>query len=251
MGTSSAQRSPTTPEWERVRDLYRAGVRDPDEIARRIVRALEPAVREDMSGPGVATCLDVLLHGVYTVSQTPPRGPLQHCPSGLAAAGLLRGLAERHIAVARRGSRFSDLALDALGSCVVNMLAPEGPGASLDALRTQRPAWPLLLGERGGLGGITRAFVAQDLDRCFRYFVGRDISEFIGTPPLPDVAAGQAVADEVAAHCRAATEGLCLTQAPSFWAQMVGDPREQAREGALRGVLSGALEAGLDVISSD
>lgn len=190
MGTSSSQRSPATPEWERVRELYALGARDPSEVARRIVAALSPDVVTQMAGPGVATCVDTLLQAAAVGSDTMAAG--LGLPTGHSTAATIRAVAERRIATAGRASRFSDIALDALGACAVEVLTPSEARSNLP------PAGPRLLG----------SFMAGDMERCFRYFVSRDISEFVGLPALPDVAAAEATVRRIADRCRAVMSAI-------------------------------------------
>lgn len=208
MGTSTAQRSPATAEWERVRELYREGVRDPSEIARRITLALGPPVRGEMTGPGVVTCLDELLAGAHGAAQTPPTGPAAAVESILGAAGALRREAERRIALGGLGSRFADLALDALGSAALEALGadpatPLRPSSSQDVI-----ARLAAFQTEGRLHELAREFTCHDVDRCFRHLVTRDISEFVGGPGLATVADARSVSDDVARHCAALAAGL-------------------------------------------
>ena len=112
MGTSSSHRSPSTPEWERVKQLYREPNPDPREVASRITSALDATTRQEMAGPGVACCLTHLLQasrqvadlGLATlVPDTSAAPPL------LAASEVIREQAERDIALHGFASRFSDL----------------------------------------------------------------------------------------------------------------------------------------------
>ena len=68
MGTSTSQRSPATPAWDRVRQLYRQPNPEPGEVVGRIVAALDPETRAQMHGRGVVPSLDALLWGSHRVS---------------------------------------------------------------------------------------------------------------------------------------------------------------------------------------
>lgn len=173
-----------------MRELYALGVRDPSEVARRIVAALAPDVVTQMAGPGVATCVDTLLHAATVGSDAIAAG--SGLPTGHSTAATIRAVAERRTATAGRASRFSDIALDALGACAAELLMPARARGSLP------PAGPRLLG----------SFMAGDMERCFRYFVSRDISEFVGLPALPDVAAAEAAVDRIAGRCRAVMSAI-------------------------------------------
>lgn len=155
-----------------------------------------------MQGPGVVTCLDTLLQGAQEVGGGPAQGLLTGAGSLLEVAARLRTEAERRLATSGRGSRFSDLALDALGSSVMG-LALQAPG-TMD-LQTLSALSPSVLGsyrESGRLSELASEFVGWDLDRCFRYLVTRDLSEYVGTSAIPTVLEARKVADAVGAHCR-------------------------------------------------
>ena len=201
MGTSTSQRSPGTPQWEAVRDLYRAGVRDPAEISRGIVHALDENVQAQMAGRGVVTCLDSLLDGARSAARSPLTGPLENVASALGAAGSLRVAAERRLAINGLGSRFSDLALDALGSSALDALTIGASASSLSELAVDPVIALSAFHNEGRLHELAQRFLSQDVDRCFRYFVTRDISEFVGADVLPTVGDARALTDDVAAHC--------------------------------------------------
>lgn len=231
MGTSTAQRSPATPAWDEVRELYRAGVKDPARISRHVVAALTPETRAQMQGPGVVACLDTALRGAVLSAQVPPEGLLADVSGGLPAAARLRQEAERRLAVEGLGSRFADLALDALGSCLV---AAMGMGGGLDRLGAYE--------REGRLHELAARFLGEDLDRVFRYFVTRDIADFVGTSAWPTVGEARRVAIEVGGYCRA----HALREQPSEDAlrEALGHDA-QGRLAALRVPFGGALEAGL------
>lgn len=199
MGTSSSQRSPSTPEWERVRELYRGSNPDPDAISRRIVEALSPDVRSDMSGPGVAACLDAMLQAVVGGGEALAEevGPL----AGRSVAALTRTVAERRIAQAGAASRLADIALDALGASAVEYLAAPTVPVALSQ------AWPGGVTDDGVIEA-TRCFLRNDMSRCFSYLVSRDLSELVGTPGLLDVGAARRLVHGVSDHCRRAIDRL-------------------------------------------
>ena len=209
MGTSTSERSPATPEWESVRELYRAGVRDVGEISRRIVNALGPEVRRDMSGDGVAACLSTLLKGAHDAAQEPPADLLRGADSPVRAAGTLRNRAERIVAANRWASRFSDIALDALGTSVLSCLLRPGGDSSRAGQTDEHPLFPLAQFYREDrLDDLAGAFVGNDLDRCFQYFVARDISEFVGSKAFPTVQDAHSLVEAVGAHCGRSTAAL-------------------------------------------
>ena len=231
MGTSTAQRSPATPAWEQVRDLYRAGVKDPAQIARQVVSALTPETRAQMQGPGVVACLDTALRGAVLSAVAPPTGLLQDIQGGLQAAARLRLDAERRLATEGMGSRFADVALDALGSCLVEVLGPDGRLERLGAYQRQ-----------GQLHQLAARFLGADIDRVFRYFVTRDIADFVGTSAWPSVAEARQVAAAVGAHCRTQALQEQLSE-DALQEALRQDP--QRRLAALKMPFGEALEASL------
>jgi hypothetical protein len=203
MGTSSSHRSPTTPEWERVKQLYREPHPDPRAVASRITAALDEATVQDMAGPGVACCLTSLLRAVGTVADggLPALLRAAERPPLVAAAEAIRERAERAIAHGGFASRFSDLGLNALATAVFEAGAGGSPelfgvgadrvAAALTSFRTARR-----------LHRLAVTFVGHDFDHVYRYFVTRDSSDFVGGPGLPTVADASELRDAVARHCR-------------------------------------------------
>jgi len=209
MGTSSSHRSPSTPAWERVKRLYGQPHPDPREVAARITAALDEASRRDMTGPGVACCLSSLLraspqvaaHGLAALTTGGERPPL------LAAAEAIRARAERAIAYAGFASRYSDLALNALATAVVEAVA----GGSSDLLHVDADRATAALGSYARdhrLHCLALTFVGHDFDHLYRYFVTRDAGDFVGGPGLPTVAEASQLRDAVSRHCRETVAGL-------------------------------------------
>jgi hypothetical protein len=145
-----------------------------------------------MQGPGVVACLDAALQGAVLSAQVPPEGLLKGVSSGLGAAARLRHAAERRLATEGLGSRFSDLALDALGSCLVEVVGVDAGLERLGAFQVE-----------GRLHELAGRFLGDDIDRVFRYFVTRDIADFVGTAAWPTVSKARDVAAAVGAYCRA------------------------------------------------
>lgn len=203
MGTSSSHRSPTTPEWERVKQLYREPHPDPRAVASRITAALDEATVQDMAGPGVACCLASLLRASHEVADRGLGALLSAAdrPPLVAAAEAIRERAERAIALGGFASRFSDLGLNALATTVFEAGAGGSPelfgvgadrvAAALASFRTDHH-----------LHRLAVTFVGHDLDHVYRYFVTRDSSDFVGGPGLPTVTAASQFRDAVASHCR-------------------------------------------------
>lgn len=250
MGTSSAQRSPATPEWDRVRRLYQPSDADPRQIASRIVTAMDSGTRQEMAGPGVAHCLSSLLRAARQTATGDPTGIWQSAaptpgPAALHLAQTLRVEAERQIVAGDHASRFADLGLNALGTCGLEVAA----GGAPSFLNLTAPEVTRNLGAYGQperLPDLAVSFLAHDFDHLFRYFVTRDLSDFIGHPALPDVSAGSQLRDAVTRHCQetarrvtAAAFAPLLEEALATEAEAGLPPLQQA----LTGLTTDALEA--------
>lgn len=200
MGTSTSQRSPETAAWNQVRSLYQSGMSDPRVISQAIAGALGAGTRAAMAGPGVALCLDALLRGSERAASQ--SGPL---PGGLSLVSRIRQDAERRIAVGGEASRWSDLALDALG-----IAGLEAAGYGVEATSLEPAGDPLtLLGafqREGRLHQLAGLFAGHDLDRCFRHLVSRDLSEYVGTAAWPGTDEALRLYDGVGAWCRRAAQ---------------------------------------------
>lgn len=209
MGTSSSHRSPNTPGWERVRQLYQQPNPDPREVASRITSALDQATRRDMSGPGVACCLSSLLQasrlaaegGLAALVTVGDRPPL------LAASEAVREQAERAIAREGHASRFSDLGLNALATAMFE--AGAGGSPELFSITADQAADALAsYHTERRLHRLALTFVGHDFDHLYRYFVTRDTSDFVGGPGLPTVAEASQLRDAVSRHCRETVAAL-------------------------------------------
>lgn len=204
-----------------MRELYRQPNPDPGQVVERIVGALDPATRVDMAGPGVATCLGGLIASSLNVHSRGLANLLADLgvgpePAALQLAAGLRRRAQNEVIAAAAASRFSELALDALG--VTAMEAAAGDQAA------QLLALPLARAERhygafaaeGRLHQLAGSFLGYDLDRVFRYYVSRDLSDFVGSDAFPHVGLAQQFLDRVGLHCRRAVAGLSLSAAEPF-----------------------------------
>ncbi len=255
MGTSSLHRSPSTPQWERVRDLYRTYHPDPSEVVSRIVSALDPPTRSGLSDMAATCCLDRLLHGSEAAAEQrlaaflAPGHSLAESPATLLAAGV-RDAADRLIAARGVSSRYGDLALQALGSSVLELARcvsdVEGP----------RPCLAELQAHLGGfhtqrkLHCLTGTFLAHDLEHTFRYFVARDIPQFVGTEALPTVADGLQLQDRIAATCREITEDVDLADTESDTHAAISHPDPGRRTVALQGILRESVDRGLAALAA-
>lgn len=213
MGTSSSQRSPATPEWERVRELYRDPNAEPRQVASRLVAALDESTRRDLAGPGVASCLSTFLRGARRVSVAGLGGlglSDTAAPAALHLAQALRQEAEQRILAGGYASRFADLGLNALGTGTLEAAAAGGPSfLNLAAGEVARNFGAY--GSGAGLEDLSRCFLGHDFDHLFRYFVSRDLSDFIGTAALPTVSHGSRLRDAVTLHCRQIAQRVALS----------------------------------------
>jgi hypothetical protein len=253
MGTSSSHRSPSTPEWERVRELYRKPDADPGTIASRIVSALDHDTRQGLAGPGVACCLETLLQA----SRVSLAGSLEalwqdtpqvHGPALLRLAQALRQQAEQRIVSGGHASRFTDIALNALGTAAFEA----GAGGLAEVLTVPEAQVLTNLGSYAGqqrLGELSLCYLSHDFDHLFRYFVTRDLSDFIGSEALPSVAHGSRLRDAVTRHCREQITGLEAARWESTLAAALQAP-ENLRGEQLGQALGEMTEAGLERIAA-
>jgi hypothetical protein len=252
MGTSSSHRSPATAEWEYVRELYRQPSPDPGQVVGRIVDALDPATRVDMAGPGVATCLGTLVTASHSVHRLGLASVLTDLgvgtePATLQLAAGLRRRAQDEVIAASAASRFSELAIDALG--VTAMEAAAGDQAA------QLLALPLQQAQRhfgsyaaeGRLHKLAGAFIGYDFDRVFRYFVSRDLSDFVGSDAFPHVGLAQQFLDRIGLHCRRVADGMNLSSAEPFLQESVAP--DAHRSPAMVDFTAGSLDLGLNLFS--
>ncbi len=255
MGTSTFHRSPETEAWKRVRELYSQPDPDPSEVTSRIVSALEPETKAGMSDAAVATCLGTVVEGVQRVEHAGLTAVLDDIAAGREPAAVqiaagLRDRAEGLVAGERVSSRFGDLALEAVGTTALAI-------ATLSTSGTRIMEVPLSVAEEGfaqfgRAGQLNRAaalFLGHDLDQTFRYFVARDVGDFIGGEGLPSVSHANRLEDAGAAHCRQAWNELSLGDYEDVLASAINlSPRERAE--ALSPVVATGVEQGLDVLGA-
>ena len=209
MGTSSSHRSPSTPEWERVKKLYREPNPEPGRVASRIVSALDAETRAELSGLGVASCLSRLLNLSREVAAAglSARALTAGLPPLLAVSEAVRSEAEREIAREGLAGRFTDLALNALGTATLQA-GSRGDARVFDITSEQLSQALTEFTTGNCLHALSLCFVGHDLDHVFRYFVSRDIADFVGTPALPRNVLASQLRDAVGAHCRETVAGL-------------------------------------------
>ncbi len=249
MDPRTPHRSPITPEWDRVRELYEEPNPAPDEIVRRIVEALDETTRCQLCDAAVVRCLDAVLRSSAATADDPENLPLPDLGSGLAAieiAGAVRYLANDNIAAARVASHFGTLALDAVARTVIHALEPEATGNELtrEAAYSRYAAYA----QEYRLNELARSFVAHHLEQAFCYFVARDISDFVGSSALPNVAEAQRVVDRVGQFCRqrGALPGLHWYE--QDLQQIVRSPLDE-RMKRLRPLVQTAAQSGLAALA--
>jgi len=251
MGTSTAHRSPATPEWEQVRELYKQPNPLPGEVVGRIVAALSPETRQQMRGPSVAYDLDALLSGSYQVATQGLAELLAGAQAFAAApvvslAAVLRDQAQQRITEARISSRFGELALDALSNTVMDVAA--GGRGILQAEPAQVEADFGRYFTEQNLAALGERFLGHDFDQVFRYFVARDIDDFVGTEAFPSVSHSSRLLDEVARYCRDTSAAVSLTDFEEQLQQSVQLAIPE-RIKLLEPVVAEGITAGLDVLA--
>lgn len=214
MGTSSSHRSPKTQQWERVKRLYRENS-DAAQVSARIAAALDGGTRRELAGAGVVSCLEALLLLAHRAAQE-GLSELASTPSGvpplLWLSQSVRGAAERAISQHGYASRFSDLALNALGTATFE--AGSGGASSVFDIRAGAATAALArYAEERRLHDLSLCFVAHDFDHLFRHLVTRDSADYVGGGSLATVTQASQLRDAVGAYCR---EAVALVEATAF-----------------------------------
>lgn len=204
MGTSTRQRSPRTPEWERVNRLYDDPDAPPGVIVSAIVDALGPGTRESMADSAVSRCMATLTSAAAGLLPSEELSLDASLPASADLAAALRASAEQDIAGARVGSRFGEIALDALSSAAVEAVGAEAESAQVACATLARYA------EERRLSQLVSVFLSHDVAYAFKYFVERDIPAHIGGPRLQTAAEASGLADQIAGVCRQAASGVPL-----------------------------------------
>ena len=251
MGTSASQRSPATPEWDRVRELYQQPHPPPGAIVSRIIAALDPDTRRGLHDRAVVGCLDTLLWGSAAVAE----GGLEQFladfptitgPPVIALAADLRDRATEYIAAHGAASRFGELAVDALSNTVLSVAA--GDQGLLSVTAPQAEANYAGFARQGNLSTLGAHFFAHDFDWVFRYFVARDLSDFIGTQALPTVSAGSRLEDQVARYCRSGAQQIDFSGYEDQLQQIVALPIDD-RIQRLQPLAADGITRGLEVLA--
>ena len=251
MGTSTSQRSPATPEWEQVRELYKQPNPQPGEVVGRIVAALSPETRREMHNPGVISSLDALLWGSCRVAERGlasllEESPLLSGPAVVSLAAVLRTRAQRYITEARLSSRFGELALDALSSSTMEVAA--GGRGLLTATAEEASANFGRFAAERNLAGLSENFLDHDFDQLFRYFVARDIGDFVGTAAFPTVSHSSRLLDDVAHYCRESGAAIRLATFEDQLYQSMALPTDD-RIAQLQPIVTHGIATGLEVLA--
>lgn len=222
MGTSSSQRSPSTPEWERVKKLYREPNPDPRQIVSHIVSALDADTRAELSGAGVACCLSNLLRlsRQIALKGLPVDAMTSGLPPLLAVTEMVRNKANEEISQLHLKDGFISDALNALATATFE--AGSRGGAGVFDVTSDEVAEALgAFTSEHRLHDLSLSFVGHDLDQVFRNLMERDLDDVVGSENVPGKAWASQLRDAVASHCRYTVSGL----------EAVG--HEQALHGAL------------------
>ncbi len=163
MGTSTSQRSPNTPEWRSVRDLYRKKPISGRTVVSAIARAVSDEFVRDMAGEAPALCL------AAAVREPPSAEEVSRSP----AAACARFYESVRAAIFHSTSRQAELALEAAQRLLLR-------GA-----------------QRGDPAQRTREFLAEYLAATFAYLCARDASDFVGGEGLATVGEEHELLDQV------------------------------------------------------
>jgi len=166
----------------------------------------------------------------------------------LQLAQTLRQEAERRIVAGGHAARFADIGLNALGTSTLEAAA----GGGVSVLNLTAPEVTdhfAAYGAGAGLGALTSCFLSHDFDHLFRYFVSRDLSDFIGSPALPTVGHGSRLRDAVTLHCgRIARQVAVSAHTATLEAIATAEP-ETALEPA-QAVLEALIHEGLERLTA-
>jgi hypothetical protein len=163
---------------------------------------LDEASRARLHDAAAVCCLDTVLHASASLAAPGAALPPVATGTGVPALDLataLRATALDRISAAGVSSVTGALALDAIPLTVVDSL---GAGSAWSDF----PAATVLsrysrFAREEDLSLLAGAYCGHDLDRAFRYFVARDVSDFIGDAGLPTLRESARLADSVGALC--------------------------------------------------
>jgi hypothetical protein len=189
--------------------LYQQPNPAPGEVVGRIVAALDEVARGRLHDAAAVRCLDTVLQGSAALAQPgaalPPVAASSRIPA-LDLATALRAQALESIAGAGVSSVTGALALDAIPFTVVDSLSSGSDWSDFPASTViSRYA---RFAREGDLSVLAGEYCGHGLERAFRYFVARDVSDFVGVtgpagkPGLPTLQESARLADTVGKLCR-------------------------------------------------
>ncbi len=228
MGTSTSHRSPATREWDLVRELYQRPNPEPGEVVGRIVAALDSAARARLHDAAAVRCLDAILHTGAELAEPGAALPPVAAGSGVPALDLAAGIRE---------TALTSLAADGVASVTGALAVDAVPPTVLDSLSTTPdwadfPASTVLsryarYAREGDLSGLAGQYCGHELERVFRYFVARDVSDFVGGEGLPTTREATRLTIGVGDYCRRRASGPVLRRHEQDLQEIMTLPREQ------------------------
>jgi hypothetical protein len=186
-----------------VRELYQQPNPAPGEVVGRIVAALEEASRARLHEAAAVCCLDTVLHGSATLAEPGAALPPVSVSSGIPALDLavaLRADALDSISRAGVASVTGVLALDTIPPTVLDSLSSGSDWSDFPA-STVLSRYSRFARE-GDLSVLAGEYCGHGLEQVFRYFVARDVSDFVGGAGLPTLRESARLADSVGELCR-------------------------------------------------
>jgi len=252
MGTSTSHRSPSTPEWEQVRELYQQPNPSPGEIAARVTAALDAETRAGLSDQTVTTSLDSLLEAATTASHDGLERLLENLgvggePVALQVASGLRREADTRIARAGIASIFGEMGVAALTSSALDACGGAMEAASLgfDQVEANLGAWE----KDNRMGALTLNFLGREMEQAYRYFVSRDLGDFVGSDSLPLLTDRNNLVAGVGSYCFDTTNSIWVPELDSRILNVMEVGVEQ-RVVQLQPLFAQAVEAGLSALAA-
>lgn len=238
-------RSPPTPTWDRVRELYQEPDPEPREVVGRIIEALGKSGRDQVTDATVVLCLDAVLWGAAMAGDGPDNLPAADLGGGLAAfalAGAIRRLVQHNIVATMSASDLETVALDAATRTVIEAVQPQTSSSKLtrQAVYSRYASYA----QDGRLNELATGFFSHYLEELFRYLVNRDLSDFVGLAALPSVQEAQQLVDRVGRFCRERGAGRALHQYEQELQEIVSLSLAQRRQ-RLGPLVEAAIQSGL------
>jgi hypothetical protein len=217
----------------------------------RIVAALDDASRARLHDAAAVCCLDTVLHGSAALAEPGAALPPVPLSSGIPALDLataLRATALESISSAGVSSVLGALALDAIPPTVVDCLSSGSDWSDFPA-STVLSRYSRFARE-GDLCVLAGEYCGHELDRAFRYFVARDVSDYVGAAGLPTLQESARLADSVGELCRRTGSAPVLRRHEQDLAEIVTLARDQ-RVRALEPLMHESVSASLAALAGD